>query len=123
MDATHTNGHTAGRPPFGSRLLPVVVDEYAATEPDRAFVQVPIGNDAKDGWRPFTFKELSDSVNHMSHWLVEKLGTPLPGSFPTIAYIGPNDVRYLILTITAIKTGYKVRLFWRSRFVTIRQPC
>lgn len=111
MTTTSSNAPAAGSPPFGARLLPTVIDDYAKNEPDRVFVQVPIGDEAKDGWRPFTFKEYSDSINHMSHWLVEKLGTPLTGSFPTIAYIGPNDVRYLVLVVAAIKTGFKVQNF------------
>jgi hypothetical protein len=29
-------------------------------------------------------------------------------TFETVGYIGPGDIRYLILVVAAIKVGYKV---------------
>lgn len=95
--------------PFGKRLLPQVIDKFAASEPDRHFIYVPKGEEARDGCRPYTFGEFANGINYMSSWLLAKVGTPEPGTFPTIAYVGPNDVRYLLLTMAVIKTGYKVR--------------
>ncbi|KAB8295043.1 hypothetical protein EYC80_006986 [Monilinia laxa] len=40
-----------------------------------------------------------------SFWIEEKLGTG--ENFQCIAYIGPHDLRYILLTIAAIKTGHK----------------
>lgn len=112
-------GSIPNQQPFGKRLLPQVIDQFAANEPDRPFVYVPKGEEAHDGWRPYTFAEFANGINHMSAWLLENVGVPKPDTFPTIAYVGPNDVRYLLLTMAVIKTGYKVTFSNRAMVDTL----
>ena len=52
--------------------------------------------------------QYANAINRIAHRMIEIAGTPEPGTFPTIAYIGPNDVRYLVIVMAAIKAGFKV---------------
>lgn len=53
---------------------------------------------------------MANAVNRCAHRIVEVCGTPEKDTFPTIAYLGPNDVRYIVLMIAAVKAGYTVSI-------------
>ncbi|KAK1596905.1 thioester reductase domain-containing protein [Colletotrichum navitas] len=97
-------------PQFGKRLIPQIIDETARSEPNRELLSVPRSSDPRDGWEPITFRQIANAVNRVARIVIEKCGTPEPGSFPTLTYIGPGDVRYLIVTVACIKAGYKALL-------------
>ncbi|KAI1134702.1 acetyl-CoA synthetase-like protein [Hypoxylon sp. FL0543] len=101
-----TNG--SSKPHYGRRLVPHIIDEIAKTDPGREAFSIPRSSDPKDGWKAVTFKEYANAINYNARKIVETCGTPSPGSFPTIAYIGPNDARYVVILVGAIKAGYKV---------------
>lgn len=115
-----------GKPQFGRRLLPTIVDQLARTEPDKEWMSVPLSNKASGGWRPITFGQFADAVNRVAAILIARhprmqlqtngiLSTdPVPRAsdkyvkrFPTLAYIGPNDVRYHIFVLACAKAGCK----------------
>ncbi|KAK8120223.1 nonribosomal peptide synthetase [Apiospora kogelbergensis] len=98
---------TAGNP-NGKRLIPHIIDETARREPLREWAQTPVSSDPKDGWRTVTFQAFANAIDRCSHMLIEQAGHPHAGEFPTIAYVGPNDARYLVIMVAAIKTGYKL---------------
>lgn len=97
-------------PSYGRRLLPSLIDQVATQDPDRECFQAPRSSAPSDGWKVITWKDMAKAVNRAAHRIVELCGTPEPGSFPTIAYIGPNDVRYIVTMIACVKAGYKVRV-------------
>lgn len=97
--------------PYGRRLLPSLVDQVATQDPDRECFQIPRSSEPSDGWKRISWKDMANAVNRAAHRIVELCGQPEPGSFPTIAYIGPNDVRYTVIMVASVKAGYKVRLF------------
>ncbi|KAI1380798.1 nonribosomal peptide synthetase [Hypoxylon crocopeplum] len=99
-------GGTLNEDDFGHRLIPHVIDEYARKEPQRECFSIPRSSNPKDGWRAVTFKEYANAINHISHMIVEKCGRPPANTIPALAYIGPNDARYVVLLIAAIKAGY-----------------
>ncbi|KAI0007681.1 nonribosomal peptide synthetase [Xylariaceae sp. FL0662B] len=103
------NGDTQGpRPDFGHRLVPTLIDEFAKSEPQREAFSVPrSADDPKEGWRAISFKEYANAINRAAHRIIETCGNPAAGTFPTIAYIGPNDARYVVLLVAAVKAGYK----------------
>jgi acyl-CoA synthetase (AMP-forming)/AMP-acid ligase II len=111
-----TNGSTTGTLPnydredYGRRLFPHLVDDIAQREPQRECFSVPRSSDPKDGWRPVTFKQYANAINHVAHRIIDISGHPPAGTFPTIAYIGPNDARYVVMLLAAVKAGYKVRV-------------
>ncbi|KAL0937767.1 nonribosomal peptide synthetase [Colletotrichum truncatum] len=94
----------------GKRLIPQVLDEIAKSDPNAEILSVPRSSDPKDGWKKITYKQVANAVNRIAQRIIDKSGKPEPGSFPTLAYIAPSDVRYLIITIACIKAGYKALL-------------
>ena len=92
---------------YGQRLLPTLVDEIASEDPDRAIVSLPVGRNPSDGYEDVNFASLARAINRCSWWLEKNLGKS--SSFKTLFYIGPQDLRLVILAFAAIKTGHKVR--------------
>jgi len=110
--SSHTTTKVFGGPKYGKRLIANIIDETAEKDPERTFVAIPRSSDPKDGWRDITYKQFANAVNRLAHRIVETFGEAPPKIFPTIAYIGPNDVRYVILLTAAVKTGYQVKVFF-----------
>ncbi|OHF03049.1 male sterility protein [Colletotrichum orchidophilum] len=100
----------------GQRTFPSIIDERAAHQPNRTCFSTPRTSDPRDGWRDVTYKEFANAVNYTARFILDNYGVPAPNTFPTIAYIGPNDARYCIMTVAAIKAGYK------ALFVSPRNP-
>ncbi|KAI1074775.1 hypothetical protein F5B20DRAFT_573887 [Whalleya microplaca] len=98
------------RDSFGKRLIANVIDELAKNYPQREFFSIPRSSKPEDGWRTITFKEYANAINYISHMIIERCGHPPHGTCPTLAYIGSNDARYIILMVAAIKAGYKMTL-------------
>jgi acyl-CoA synthetase (AMP-forming)/AMP-acid ligase II len=92
---------------YGRRPLARVIDDIASENPSRPFAFVPLSDDPKDGWKPVSFKLIANAINHIAHRMADELppSLPLDGTFPTIAYIGPNDLRYFIFMVACIKAG------------------
>ncbi|GAW24728.1 hypothetical protein ANO14919_143200 [Xylariales sp. No.14919] len=102
------NGNTNGiKEDYGSRLLPHVVDNIAQREPERECFSIPRSSDPKDGWKTITFKQYANAINRVAHRIIANCGPPPADTIPTIAYVGPNDARYVVLILAAVKAGYK----------------
>jgi acyl-CoA synthetase (AMP-forming)/AMP-acid ligase II len=102
----HADTHNAKTPDFGRRVLITLVDDIATAEPTRPFTFIPKSSNLKDGWKPVTFRQIANAVNHRAHDISNTTrGSTKP--FPTIAYIGPSDVRYVIILLACIKAGCK----------------
>ncbi|KAK7417869.1 hypothetical protein QQX98_004344 [Neonectria punicea] len=95
----------------GHRLLVNIVDHIAKTDPSRPFIFVPESSVPSAGWKPITFEQLSNAISHVAHEVTEKLSylqkQPQRDEFPTLAYMGPNDARYVIVMLACVKAGYK----------------
>jgi hypothetical protein len=98
----------------GKRLIPTPIDKLATTDAARVFVSIPRTAHIEDGFDDITFEKSSRAVNRCVWWTERTL----QGSetFETLNYVGPQDVRYVILLFAAIKTGYKVRFKSRLLF-------
>lgn len=94
----------------GKRLIPHVIDETARETPDLECVSIPRSNNPRDGWKPVSWSQISNAVNYAAHMLIAQEGHPESGTFPTVAYIGLDDPRYLAFVIGAIKAGYQALL-------------
>ncbi|KAI0508961.1 hypothetical protein F5B22DRAFT_638347 [Xylaria bambusicola] len=92
---------------YGRRLVPSTIDEIARTEPLREAFQIPRSDQPSDGWSIVTFKDYCNAVNLCAHTIVNSCGTAPARSFPTLAYIGPQDARYVIFMVAAVKAGYQ----------------
>ena len=87
-----------------TRPLTRIVDEIAVTQPEAVWATIPNSGDAKDGCTIVTFAHLATAVNYTSHWIESTIG-PCKGR-ETIAYMGINDIRYVIIILATLKTGY-----------------
>lgn len=92
----------------GKRLLPSLVDHIAATDPDRILYSVPKTKDPQDGFNEIAARPFAAAVDRCSWYLEEHLGRG--EDFPTLTYLGPQDLMYAILVLASIKTGYKLLL-------------
>ena len=92
---------------FTGDLLPHLVDKRAALTPEAIYSEYPVSNwTYNEGYRKITYRDFANAINGAAAWLVHTLG---PGKdFETLAYMGPNDIRYPALILGAVKAGYKV---------------
>ena len=88
----------------------MVVDQVAKTDPNRPFISVARGTDPADGYVDIRFKTFATAVNRCAWWLEENIGRSQNGT--PLFYIGPLDIRYLIILYAAAKTGHTVS--WRA---------
>ncbi|SPO06339.1 related to nonribosomal peptide synthetase MxcG (component of the myxochelin iron transport regulon) [Cephalotrichum gorgonifer] len=100
-------GASSVKPAYGRRLMIDIIDGHAMNNPSRTWLLTPRSSDPADGWKPVTFKDGSKAIDRIAHKIIETSGHPPSGEFPTIAYIGPNDIRYIIFMFGAIKAGYQ----------------
>jgi acyl-CoA synthetase (AMP-forming)/AMP-acid ligase II len=114
VDTTSANGASQKEttPPLlggecGKRLLFHIIDETARARPDAECFSIPRSDKPRDGWKPVSWAQVADAVNYAAHMITEQLGSPEPGTIPTIAYIGFDDPRYPIFMTGASKAGYK----------------
>ncbi|KAL6699266.1 hypothetical protein J3F84DRAFT_247292 [Trichoderma pleuroticola] len=103
------NGHINSKSQDEQRLLVNIVDEYAACDPQRVFIYQPFSSNLEDGYRPITFRDVSNAVNHLAGELLRQAEGNISqrDCFPTVAYIGPSDVRYIIVMLACIKAHHK----------------
>lgn len=98
-----SNGNVPDR---GRRLLPTLIEDIAANEPNRTFFEIPNGMKISSGFRAVRARDFVRGFDRAAWWIKELLGTD--DRFRTLAYMGPQDLRYTFLMFGAIKTGHKV---------------
>lgn len=104
-----TEGENAPVPIHRKQLLCHIVDGMAKARPEALYAEFPYSPlSYEDGFRKITYAAFANAINGLALWLYKTLGPGNGNDFPTIAYIGPNDIRYNALILAAVKTGYKV---------------
>ncbi|KAL2069203.1 hypothetical protein VTL71DRAFT_15541 [Oculimacula yallundae] len=100
----------------GSRFLPNMIDKLANESPTKSFISVPRTAYLDEGFHDITYSSYADAINRAAWWLDEKFGKATPATFETVAYIGPNDLRQVILMVAAMKSGRKLLMLspWAS---------
>lgn len=99
-------------PQCGRRLPPALLDEIAAEDPERVLYSIAKTDDIRDGFRDINYKTVANAVNRCAHWLKQALGTDKSRVF---CYLGPLDLRYIILVMAAPKAGHTVGHLQRYR--------
>ena len=81
----------------------------AKDEPEMPYAELPLSSTSFDeGFRKVSYRDLSNAINGMAWWMNRSIG---PGkNFETLTYLGPNDLRHIILLLGAVKAGFKVGL-------------
>ena len=82
--------------PLGRRLIPHIIDKNATAKPDVECFQIPRSAEPRDGWEVITWKQFARAIDIIAHCIVNECGLVKNGKFPTIAYIGLNDARYVV---------------------------
>lgn len=102
-------GRPTPLPDYSKKLLPVAIDEIASKEPGRPWASLPHDDwDLSQGFEDVSFEALANAINKVAHAIEGTFGRS--STFETFAYLGVPDVRYYIVQMAAIKTGYKVLL-------------
>ena len=107
---------TIDRPDYGRRLIPSLIDEKAFSTPHGVYCYLPRTSSIEDGFRPIDFQTLANAINTCAWWLEAEVGKC--DAYSTLAYLGPSDLRNIILIVASIKTGHKV--FHSSRLLMPR---
>ncbi|KAL8677234.1 MAG: hypothetical protein Q9186_006327 [Xanthomendoza sp. 1 TL-2023] len=90
-------------------LIPNLVDKRAELMPDQIYAEYPVSPHSYDqGFRSITYHDFANAVNGIAWWLHQTLGSSQ--AFETLAYIGPNDLRYPAIILGAVKAGYAILL-------------
>jgi thioester reductase-like protein/acyl-coenzyme A synthetase/AMP-(fatty) acid ligase/aryl carrier-like protein len=93
---------------FCKHLLSELVQNRAATRPREIFAKVPRNNDYANGYRTVTNSTLVTAVDHVAGLITSTFGPSK--DFQRIAYLGLHDLRYTIVVLAGIKTGYTMFL-------------
>lgn len=108
-------------PNIGSRTMAHAIDELAEKDPGRRVCRMPESPDNPRVFFDLGIKQLAHAINYMSWWIEKEFGKGDSYS-ETVAYLGANDVRYLVMVVACNKTGYKVCLFpiiqkWTNKLI------
>ncbi|KAF7872729.1 uncharacterized protein EAF02_008800 [Botrytis sinoallii] len=97
--------------PTKKQLLNNIIDGMARTRPNALWAVTPISSTSySEGFRKVTYSALANAVNGIAWWLTDQLGSGFGKDFPTICYMGWNDLRYVTMVLGAVKAGYKILL-------------
>lgn len=88
------------------RLVPHQIDDLARDDPERVVYELAETVDVNKPFQKVTAKQYANAINRAASWLEKTLGKR--EGFPTVGYLGLQDLRYLILVVATIKAGYKV---------------
>lgn len=111
--------NTQNYPDFEPRGLIELIDNITSEDPTRSFTHIASSNDPRDGWKPVTFLQLANGVNYLAHAISKRVKNSTE-QFPTVAYIGPNDIRYPMMLLACLRAGCKA-LFISPRNTTAVQ--
>jgi thioester reductase-like protein/acyl-CoA synthetase (AMP-forming)/AMP-acid ligase II len=89
-----------------NQLLPTVIDDRARSDPDGAFTKVPILNSYDNGYQVVTNANLAAAVDYVARLISSEFGQS--NDHECIAYLGLSDLRYIIVLLAGIKTGFKL---------------
>ncbi|KAG5788025.1 hypothetical protein H9Q69_012916 [Fusarium xylarioides] len=98
-------GHINNESNVKHHVLIDLIHEIATNDPGRAFTYTLSSSDPQDGWKPVTYLQLANAVDHLAHDISKIVTKSSDNEFPTVAYIGPNDFRYTAILLACIKAG------------------
>ncbi|CAG8978956.1 hypothetical protein HYALB_00012408 [Hymenoscyphus albidus] len=93
----------------GERLLPNVLEKFAAEDPDYVLGMNAVYDDSAP--TPVTFtkvtvSQIDNGVNYMAYWFKPVIAENNVAPGETITFYGLQDFRYLILEIACMKIGH-----------------
>ncbi|OTB03015.1 hypothetical protein M426DRAFT_74313 [Hypoxylon sp. CI-4A] len=88
------------------RLIHLLPDQLAEAVPDHILFSYAKSSDPRDGFVDVSSRAFANGVNRASWFIRSVVGEPK--NFDTLAYMGPNDIRYFLFMFGAIKVGFKM---------------
>ncbi|KAL4755963.1 transferase family protein [Aspergillus foveolatus] len=90
--------------PYGRRLIPQIMDELAAAEPQRTVFSLASFSNGSLELQHISARAFTRAVDKTAWWLHNHVGRP--ASIQPVGYIGPHDLRHILLTYACVKSGY-----------------
>ncbi|KAI0164569.1 transferase family protein [Xylariaceae sp. FL1272] len=90
--------------PHGRRLIPHIMDTLAVNEPTRTVFSLAEISGESLSFSHISARKFSQAVDNTAWWLLRKAGRP--NSVQPIGYVGPHDLRHVLLTYACVKVGY-----------------
>lgn len=80
---------------YGKRLIPQILDNLAAADPDRTIYSVALSADVSQGLRHVSARAFANAVNKTAWWLHKQVGKNT--TCQSVGYIGPRESGNLLL--------------------------
>jgi acyl-CoA synthetase (AMP-forming)/AMP-acid ligase II/aryl carrier-like protein len=99
---------------FGRRLIPQILDRLAIAAPERVIYSIASFPNDQPSFRDITAREFTKAVDKTAWWLQSQLHSTngssngdaiLSSKVQALGYIGPHDIRHVLLTYGAVKAG------------------
>jgi long-subunit acyl-CoA synthetase (AMP-forming) len=90
----------------GGKLFIRAIEEKAQWIPNDTFMRYPPKNWETKGYQTISWGQWAKAIDKVAYWLDSQLGKAEESG--TVAYFGPNDARYAIITPAVIKSGRRV---------------
>ncbi|KAM3499606.1 hypothetical protein MY10362_007154 [Beauveria mimosiformis] len=91
-------------PDYGRRLLPQIIDERAASHPEQILFSLSTMVKNVLEFREISARQFAQAIDKTAWWLQSKVGKQT--AIQPIGYIGPHDLRHILLTYACVKVGY-----------------
>lgn len=93
---------------YGRRLIPQIIDSLAVAEPHLALFSIVTPSSNSLGFRDISARAFTQAVDKLAWWLYRQVGKPT--TVQPVGYIGPHDLRHILLTYACVKAGYAVSM-------------
>ncbi len=87
-------------------LIPHLIDSRAKKGYTRPYALISKTKDPADGFNEISYAHLSNAINRTA-WYLDSVLKDMNKS-ESFAYIGPNDLKYTLFQIAALKTKRRV---------------
>jgi len=71
-------------------------------------VHPKVSSGLSQGFEEISYAAAAIAVNRTAWFFEESLGKPQSETFPVVSYVGPADLRYLLLPLALVECGYQV---------------
>ncbi|KAI0188862.1 transferase family protein [Astrocystis sublimbata] len=89
---------------YGRRLLPQIIDQLAAADPTRTVYSLAALSGSSLSYTHISARAFAQAIDKTAWWLQKLVGKPK--SIRPVGYIGPHDLRHVLLTFACVKAGY-----------------
>jgi hypothetical protein len=104
IESSYTHELTSSGSGYGRRLIPRIMDNLAAAEPNRTIFSVANISGSDISFKEISARAFMKAVDKTAWWLHNQVGKST--SIRPMGYIGPHDLRHILLTHACVRVGY-----------------